>query len=65
MKLRRDRPEPRPPRILVEQVTGRIAGYELADGAIVKAMSCCDDPMACERPECWTPFPQKPWWMGP
>jgi hypothetical protein len=42
---------------------GRIVGYELEDGTIVKGGDCCERPWECHRPQCWHP-PAKPWWMG-
>jgi hypothetical protein len=43
---------------------GRITGYELADGTVVKLKDCCENPYACEREECWAPWPspKAPWW---
>jgi hypothetical protein len=35
---------------------GRIVGYEQADGTFVEAGPCCENPLYCERPECWKPF---------
>jgi hypothetical protein len=33
---------------------GRIVGYELADGTFVEAKPCCENPLHCDRAECWT-----------
>jgi hypothetical protein len=50
-----DRAEPtEPPKILVSD--GHIVGYEI-DGQFVKAQPCCENPLECERPECWWPLP--------
>lgn len=60
--------QPAPPRsakVIVEQGVGRIIGYELPDGTLVKVKPCCDNPVACEKDECWGPGPRKPWWSGP
>ena len=35
-------------------LAGRIVGYERADGTFVEAGPCCESPLDCERPECWT-----------
>jgi hypothetical protein len=50
-------------KIIIQQGVGRIAGYELADGTIVKGRDCCGRPWECHPPECWHPL-AKPWWMG-
>lgn len=52
----------KPKRILVSG--GRIVGYELSDGTVVPPDNCCDDPLACEREECWKPRPW-PWPRAP
>jgi hypothetical protein len=49
-----DRAKPVEPKIIVAE--GRIVGYEI-DGQFVKAQPCCENPLECERPECWRQLP--------
>jgi hypothetical protein len=50
-----DLPGPRDTKIVVSD--GRIIGHELGDGTFVELADCCENPYACERDECWTPWP--------
>jgi len=43
-------------RWIVKQGEGRIVGLEI-DGRFEELPPCCEDPLTCERPECWRPFP--------
>jgi hypothetical protein len=67
-RLRRSRYSgpPRPAKLIVAQGTGRVVGYEMADGTTVKAGEpCCEDPRQCRSEECWAPWPpppKPPWW---
>ena len=48
---------PKAARIIVEQGAGKVVGYEMADGTVIKAgQPCCDDPTLCQRVECWSPW---------
>jgi len=42
-----------PVKIIVRQGEGRIIGYEI-DGKFVETKPCRDDPLRCDRPQCWT-----------
>jgi hypothetical protein len=44
VKLFRSRPDLGPVKIIIQQGVGRIVGYELADGTIVKGRDCCERP---------------------
>jgi hypothetical protein len=45
-----DLPDPQSAKIVVEQGTGRVIGYERGDGTFVAAGSpCCSDPTLCQR----------------
>ena len=60
MKPRRRPPSTESPTILVSH--GRIVGYRLQDGTIVKLRDCCANPYACQREECWSPWPRQSAW---
>jgi hypothetical protein len=38
---------------------GEIIGIEVDDDFLPR-QPCCDDPLACERQECWRPWPFDP-----
>jgi hypothetical protein len=50
-----DAPHSRDTKVVVAD--GRIIGHELGDGTFVKLKDCCENPCACEREECWAPWP--------
>jgi hypothetical protein len=39
-----------------ERFTESAPGLVFANGRFVETGSCCDDPLRCERPECWRPL---------
>jgi hypothetical protein len=49
-----DRPPPARPKIIFTPTDGLI-GIEV-DGKLLPTGPCCEDPLYCDRRECWRPF---------
>ena len=52
------------PPLSVCLTNGRVVGVVDARGRFFPEPACCDDPMDCEKPECWTHIGGEPRGLG-
>ena len=51
--------EPVPP-LTFRMINGRVVGAVDSSGRFFPEPPCCDDPIACDKPECWSYFGGEP-----
>ena len=60
MATKRKRPDPpEPAQMIVDQVQGKILGWQRGNQFIPLGQNCCESPLECTR--CFGPV-EEPWW---